>query len=444
MNKKVGIRTKLTKTKTETYLSQKHNTNFSQRKNLPLGAGFDKPLFWQRNLGNQGIQCMMKSEVIQANPAIRRSIDYGSFTLSDLQQYLTYIDRENAIEDNNDSDDKARAITNAWKNGGSLFELNASLKALMIKEMQSGFTGDDDEQAILELLERSDNYELLNIFTSQGVSPSDLNSDFHGEEWEWLQNFYYRRFKGGMSSVLAGIIIPKGSPVPLGTPVPRQIVPPQAQAIAQTGEAACNDPQQRDLIDANNTCCTESMLNDINQLRNRAIPLVQNAVRKLATFPSDVSRQLRANFAIPDDDILKIHLIVNRLEITLNQLASNTTIRFVCNFWGDTVCRKHLGKNRVSQKHATTYLQHTPKLIRFCGDYFEAQEPGGQYLSDSHWLRTLIHEYHHVGGNLGSPTMYAEYEEYYKGVASDYPRSPSQAIRNPDCYAQFIMDVHEA
>ncbi|GAX45678.1 hypothetical protein NIES4075_66990 [Tolypothrix sp. NIES-4075] len=83
--------------------------------------------------------------------------------------------------------------------------------------MQSGFTGDDDEQAILEILERSYNFELSNIFGTGGVKVKDLNSDFHGEEWDRLQNFYERRFRGGMDALLKGKIEPQGLPVSLGT-----------------------------------------------------------------------------------------------------------------------------------------------------------------------------------------------------------------------------------
>jgi hypothetical protein len=81
--------------------------------------------------------------------------------------------------------------------------------------MQAGFTGDDDELAILEILERSYTGELGMIFGSIGVA--DLNSDFHGAEWSQLQSFYSRRFEGGMAAMLKGAIKPKGLPVALGT-----------------------------------------------------------------------------------------------------------------------------------------------------------------------------------------------------------------------------------
>ena len=85
---------------------------------------------------------------------------------------------------------------------------------LLIREMQLGFTGDDDELAILEILEHTSNEDLKLIFTT--IAAHDLNSDFQGKEWTRLQDFYRRRFKGGMASLLKGLVEPMGEPLPLG------------------------------------------------------------------------------------------------------------------------------------------------------------------------------------------------------------------------------------
>jgi hypothetical protein len=138
------------------------------------------------------------------------------FEESELQAYLQHLTRTGSTEGNLDSDNKARAVVNAWRLGGSRYVLDARRKILMIREMQEGFTGNEDEQAILEILERSYNFELSVIFGSGGISPSSLNSDFHGTEWRRLQAFYARRFEGGMAAVLGGTITPQGYPVPLG------------------------------------------------------------------------------------------------------------------------------------------------------------------------------------------------------------------------------------
>jgi hypothetical protein len=141
------------------------------------------------------------------------------FSEDTLQSYLKALDATGDIEDDFDSDDKARAIVMAWRVGGSPYALTARRKALLIREMQSGFTGDDDEQAILEILERSYTSELAYIFGAGGVSARKLNGDFHGQEWDWLQDFYVRRFEGGMDAVLKGSIKPIGQPVDFGTDI---------------------------------------------------------------------------------------------------------------------------------------------------------------------------------------------------------------------------------
>jgi hypothetical protein len=140
------------------------------------------------------------------------------FSEETLQTYLKILDA-GQIEDDYDSDDKARAIIKAWRLGGSNFVLTAQRKALLIKELQSDFTGDDDEQMALELLERSYNYELAIIFGAGGVSARELNDDFHGAEWQRLQWFYERRFAGGMEAVLRGEIQPRDVAAPLGSDV---------------------------------------------------------------------------------------------------------------------------------------------------------------------------------------------------------------------------------
>lgn len=161
------------------------------------------------------------THVAQQGPTVpttlRRKRAAPEFPDEDLQRYLGFIDA-NGIEDDSDSDDKAREIVKAWRLGGSPFVLTAHRKALLIKEMQSGFTGDADEEAILELLERSYKFELQHIF--KVVDADDLNSDIHGEEYDRLKDFYHRRFAGGMKALLKGKIEPIGDAVPLGVGLP--------------------------------------------------------------------------------------------------------------------------------------------------------------------------------------------------------------------------------
>ncbi|HEV3166410.1 MAG TPA: DUF4157 domain-containing protein [Isosphaeraceae bacterium] len=168
-------------------------------------------------------------EPIAARSILRRSIFSeiaglfagDSFSEKELQDYLTLLDRTGKIEDHTDSDNKARAIANAWRLGGSAYSLSPQRKILLIKEMQSGYTGGDDERAILEILERSDNTELGAIFGSGGIGVTALDSDFGGEEREKLHDFFERRFDGGMEAMLKGQIKAVGEPLALGATKPK-------------------------------------------------------------------------------------------------------------------------------------------------------------------------------------------------------------------------------
>lgn len=107
--------------------------------------------------------------------------DFGD---PDLISYLTVLDRTNKIEDFTDSDNKARAVVRHWKRGDSRFILTAERKILLIHEMLSGFTGDDDERAILDLLRGSDGDEQGRIIAAVGEGA--LHSNLHGAEQDQL------------------------------------------------------------------------------------------------------------------------------------------------------------------------------------------------------------------------------------------------------------------
>ncbi len=125
------------------------------------------------------------------------------FDVKTLHEYIDFIGK-NGIEDHTDSDNKARAVVKRWNNGDTDFVLTPRLKILLIKEMQSGFTGNDDERAILTLLRGSAHAELEIIFGADGVDPKDLDSDFQGAEENELRGFYDVQFEGGHEAVLKG------------------------------------------------------------------------------------------------------------------------------------------------------------------------------------------------------------------------------------------------
>lgn len=127
-----------------------------------------------------------------------------NFDAGTLSRYLQNRDTSGEIEDHSDSDNKARAIVSAWKKNRAAFTLTPKLKAILIKEMQSGFTGDDDEQAILDLLTTATDDELVDMFTAQGLTAKSLDSDFHGSESDQLDAFFARKFVGGYEALKKG------------------------------------------------------------------------------------------------------------------------------------------------------------------------------------------------------------------------------------------------
>ena len=149
------------------------------------------------------------THVVQQSAApriIQRAINVdnfegGNFTMGVLETYLANFG-PGKIEDHNDSDDKARTIVALWRKGK--IKLDTSKKILLIQEMQSGFTGDDDERAILTLLLNTTDVELQTIFGKGGIDPNDLDSDFQGPEEDVLRAFYDRKCEGGRATALKG------------------------------------------------------------------------------------------------------------------------------------------------------------------------------------------------------------------------------------------------
>ncbi len=140
--------------------------------------------------------------------SVRRKVDVDNFEVEEfdrrtLQSYLKTI-AGGEIEDYNDSDDKARRIVKEWRRGKRK-KLGAKTKTTLIREMQRGFTGDDDERAILALLLHSDDRDLKVIFAANGgIDPEALDSDFHTDEEDVLRAFYDRKFVGGREKALSG------------------------------------------------------------------------------------------------------------------------------------------------------------------------------------------------------------------------------------------------
>lgn len=110
--------------------------------------------------------------------------DESGFSDTTLQQYLTVLDAGN-IEDDYNSDDKARIVVRRWLANASGFTLSQQRKVLLIQEMISGFTGDADEAAILDLLAGSSDSEVTFILGK--VTPDVLRGEIHGAERKQLE-----------------------------------------------------------------------------------------------------------------------------------------------------------------------------------------------------------------------------------------------------------------
>lgn len=135
--------------------------------------------------------------------------DAPAFTDTVLSDYLAKFGPDN-IEDNSDSDDKARTLVSQMIMSGGRPPLPADKLILLIREMQSGYTGDDDENAILNILVRCETPEVgwpsfAELFApGSGLDPKKLDSDFDGSEEDKLRSLYDRNFEGGRSKALEG------------------------------------------------------------------------------------------------------------------------------------------------------------------------------------------------------------------------------------------------
>ena len=172
-----------------------------------------------------------------------------TFPKADLDTYLAGIDKSGTIEDFNESDNKARAIVAMWTKDRSTFALTPKLKALLIQEMLSGPTFDDDELAILALLNTADLADLTYIFGAGGVTPGRLDDDINGAENDQLRVFLTSWFDGTIDDIIAGKGTLKAQRTlsnPYDTTSLDFLLDDRARTIA-AGIAGIADPNDRDL-----------------------------------------------------------------------------------------------------------------------------------------------------------------------------------------------------
>lgn len=138
----------------------------------------------------------------------------------ELTAYLSTITSNNAIEDYTDSDNKARAVVNAMLDDPFSITLTPRQKVLLIQEMQSGYTGGEDERAILTLLTSSSESDLAGMFGPGGLDVKALLDDFQGGEKTELKAFLDNRFEGGLEALQKGTV----TVLPLMSPHERMVV----------------------------------------------------------------------------------------------------------------------------------------------------------------------------------------------------------------------------
>jgi Domain of unknown function (DUF4157) len=80
-------------------------------------------------------------------------------------------------------------IVNYWVDNRKTYQLNIDQRRMLIKTLMKGFTGDDEERAILKIIENSSDLEILQIFAVRDDDAPkllELEAEFQGEEREYL------------------------------------------------------------------------------------------------------------------------------------------------------------------------------------------------------------------------------------------------------------------
>ncbi|MDY7091996.1 MAG: DUF4157 domain-containing protein [Acidobacteriota bacterium] len=128
---------------------------------------------------------------LTAGEWLARFFGGGTFSEQQLQDYLTYLDDKKKPMDTMASDNMAREVVGHWAKGDANYILSVERKILLIREMLLGYTGDDDENAILTLLRGATSHELARIFSE--VGKDKLDGAFQGAEQDALDELAKNR-----------------------------------------------------------------------------------------------------------------------------------------------------------------------------------------------------------------------------------------------------------
>jgi hypothetical protein len=355
--------------------------------------------------------------------ALAGVFDREHYSDTELTAYLTVLATTRDIENNRNSDNKARDVVRRWRAGASASasaapSTNASasapaasfnidngfstrggsltgveLKRLLIREMLSGVTAGEDEEGILTILENSTTTDLIALLDpTQGVSIQNIDSKVNGDNHARFEQLLERR-------------------------LPR--TGPNAAAQRQNTGPTCTARQ--------------SLLTDY--ARRRAVDEVQNAIDILTnrTGEDAVRRALACRF--PGANAAQLNEVRAVFERTLAALPTRI---YHCapegaeGEMGTLVVTDSTGQQYnidCISEYARTYGQNagTPQAttiaeVFLCPEFFR-QPPDGQVL-------TIIHESVHAAGLLIDTT-------YNPGCGL----ALSVALTNPDSYAHFAHEV---
>ena len=330
--------------------------------------------------------------------------DKEHYSPQELTEYLTVLARTRRIENNRNSDNKARDVVRHWRAREAAFDINngfavrggslsgVELKRLLIKEMLSGVTAGEDEEGILTILENSTPETVLQILDpTNGISIQTLDDKIGGEN--------HRRFEA-----LIERVIPANSPI-----------------------------RQRTTTAAPNTCAARQALM-IEYAHQAAIAMVDNVIDVMANRPNDQSLRSALSCRFRGASASQIQQIL-------------TTFREIKTRLGDRLyhCGSEQGVAALEENPLTLTngVQQVARCLEEDADAFVAARgasPRDVFLCGAFFRRppvdqaaTLVHESAHVAARLTTDPIYRPSCGLDLGVA----------LINADSYALFATDLRD-
>ena len=196
---------------------------------------------------------------------------------------------------------------------------------------------------------------------------------------------------------------------------------------------SCTYDERNSADSSSRTCCTPSMEGEIDGLRSSGLRRVQYALSQLKSSPQSVTQQLQTHFLVKPSDTASVTRIGDQLQHMADAMQpGNTSVQYWCRDQKDkNACPQH--GNLVRRAASNNCSSTVPNRMLFCGNY------GASPYLGSGWLKTVIHEFAHVGCPPGGQILPAG-SEFYQGVTAYPPPDAATAIKNADSYANFALD----